>query len=140
MNTKPGPRPPPKTLSGAGAIGALFFGAGSIDNRADAPAPDSKRGFFAAGRSSGSDTSPSVCFGRDGRPMAIFLVLLAFGCGKDRPELALDEEADAFAGGGRENVDFLVGAGSLAVIEVLVEADEFCAVVSTSLPLSLSLP
>lgn len=124
LNTKPGPRPPPRTLSGAGATGALFFGAGSIDNRSEAPAPESRRGFFAAGLSSWSEASPSVSFLRVGRPIAIFFGFLALGGGKDKPVLALDEEADPFVGGGRENVDFLVGAGSLAVKEGPVAVDD----------------
>ena len=45
--------------------------------------------------------------------MAIFLgAFLVLGGGSESPDGALDEEAVALVGGGRENADFLVGAGS----------------------------
>ena len=67
LNTSPGPLPPPRTRSGAGATGTFCLGAGNIDNSDDLPAPESKRGFFAGGLSS-SSSSP----GREGSPIVIF--------------------------------------------------------------------
>lgn len=73
LNTNPGPFPPPKTRSGAGSAATFCFGAGSIDNSDDAPAPDSSRGFFAAGLSSlKSSSSLSPAVDRLGSPIVIF--------------------------------------------------------------------
>lgn len=71
--TKPGPFPPPRTLSGAGMDGFFCFGAGSIVNKDDLPAPDSRRGLFEGGFSSFRSSSSSV-LGVDevGRLMIIF--------------------------------------------------------------------
>ena len=104
LNTSPGPFPPPKTRSGAGATGTFCLGAGNIDSNDDLPLPplpESKRGFFAAGLSSLS--SSSVSPGREGNPMVIFFgPRFNFGAGRDRP-VELDLE------GGRDRDDFLVG-------------------------------
>lgn len=139
LKTKPGPRPPPSTLSAVGAIGALFLGAGSIDSRPEAPAPDSSRAFFVGGRSSVSEVRSSS-LDKLGSPIAIFFgAFLVLGGGKASPEDALEEEAE-LAGGGSANVDFLAGAGSLEVMDALDVVVETCGVVSPSLALSLSLP
>ena len=111
-----------------------------MDSRADAPAPDSRRGFLAAGRSSVSEWSSSVFLGRVGSPIAIFFgAFLAFGGGSDSPDGPLDEDAVALLGGGREKVDFFVG-GSLESNEEPCEAGAVCGIDSESLPPSLSLP
>ena len=74
--------------------------------------------------------------------MVIFFgAFLGLGGGRERPE-DLDDEAawEPLVGGGRENVDFLAGPGSLLDRGALEGAVEVCWVVSLSLPLSLSLP
>ena len=107
LKTKPGPLPPPKTRSG---IGSLFFGAGSIENNDDEPAPISIRGFFAGGISSMSSLR-SLSFESSGNPMAIFFGAFFFGTGSDRLEDVLDPEA----GGGSERPVFFCAAAGLAV-------------------------
>lgn len=114
LKTRPGPLPPPSTRSGAGSVGTFCFGAGSIDTSPDAPAPDSNRGFFAAGLSSSSlGSSP----GRAGSPIVIFFgPRLFLGGGRERPlpdALELD-------GGGSAIDDFLPGVGSFEA------NDDFC--------------
>lgn len=111
LNTRPGPRPPPSTLSGAAGTGALFFGAGSMVRRADERAPRSKRAFFAGGSSDSIDLSSSG--GSSGRPIVIFFGRLALGAGRDRLPEGLEDEADP-EGGGSESDDFFDGAGRLA--------------------------
>jgi hypothetical protein len=103
LNTSPGPFPPPRTRSGAGATGTFCLGAGNIESNDDLPLPpppESKRGFFAAGLSSLSSSSLSP--GREGNPMVIFFgPRFNFGAGRDRPvELGLE-------GGGSDRDDFL---------------------------------
>lgn len=91
----------------------------------DAPAPASKRGFFAGLSSLGSLSSSAPC--RAGRPMVIFLgPRLGFGSERD-----VDGE---FEGGGREKVDFLDGGGRLLAMV------DFGSEGACSLSLSLSLP
>lgn len=77
LNTRPGRPPPPKTRSAGGGIGFFTFGAGSIDNKEDMPAPDSSRGFLAAGRGSSSSSPPCLLPLSSGRPIAIFLTFFA---------------------------------------------------------------
>jgi len=60
LNTKPGPLPPPRTLSGFGKTTVFCFGAGSIDKRPETPAPAASRGFFGAGSDSSSLSSSST--------------------------------------------------------------------------------
>ena len=65
---------------------------------------------------------------------------MVFGGGRERPLDALEDEAPAFEGGGRENVDFFAGGGSFVVREGVLDVAWLSWVVSVSLPLSLSLP
>jgi len=110
-NTSPGPFPPPRTRSGAGATGTFCLGAGNIDSSDDLPLPpppESKRGFFAAGLSSFSSSSLSP--GKEGNPIVIFFgPRFDFGVGRDRP-VELDLE-----GGGRDRYDFLICGGGMGV-------------------------
>jgi hypothetical protein len=101
LNTSPGPPPPPNTRWGAGSKGTFCFGAGSMDNSEDFPAPDSSRCFFAAGRSSASS---SLSFNRDGSPIVIFLGP-RLGLGSKGILFEASTEAD-----GRETVDFFNAA------------------------------
>ena len=71
--------------------------------------------------------------------MAIFLIFLVFGGGRERPEEDFDDEAAA-EGGGREKLDFFAGAGRLVVKDEALEGDGVGCRVSLSLPASLSLP
>lgn len=113
LKTRPGLPPPPRTRSGAaGALtGTFCLGAGSIENSVDlpAPAPDSRRGFFAAGLKSSSSSS-STSLGRAGKSMAIFLVFLGLGAEEDDVAAALEVDS-----GGRANVDFFGGTGAVNV-------------------------
>lgn len=127
LNTSPGPLPPPNTRSGVGRVGFFCFGAGSIASNDEEPAPDSNRGFFAAGRSLSNSSSSSFGAESAGRPMVIFLGPL-FGLGGGRE---IDEE-----GAGREIEDFLLGGGSLDSSDDLGGTET----ISESLSLSLPLP
>lgn len=127
LNTSPGPLPPPNTRSGVGRVGFFCFGAGSIASNDEEPAPDSNRGFFAAGRSLSNSSSSSFGAESVGRPMVIFLGPL-FGLGGGRE---IDEE-----GAGREIEDFLLGGGSLDSSDDLGGTET----ISESLSLSLPLP
>lgn len=90
-----------------------------MESNPDLPAPLSKRGFFAGGKSS-SKASP---LGSSGRPIVIFFGALFFGA-----------ELDELEGGGNEKVDFLV------LVRAGSEVDGVGAATSVSLALSLSLP
>jgi hypothetical protein len=85
LKTSPGPFPLPRIRSGAALTGAAIFGAGSLENRAEEPAPRlSVRGFLA-GRPSSLSLSAEVSFGNAGRSIAIFLgAFLTFGAGRLR--------------------------------------------------------
>lgn len=96
---RPGPFPPPKTRSDCPFEGAFCFGAGSIDNKEEAPAPVFC--LFAAGRSSSISSFPSSSLGNAGRPIVIFL----------GARLVLGGSAEAFGvvvllGGGKMIDDF----------------------------------
>jgi hypothetical protein len=85
LKISPGPFPLPRIRSGAALTGAAIFGAGSLENKAEEPAPRlSVRGFLA-GRASSPPLSGELSFGNAGRSIAIFLgALLAFGVGRLR--------------------------------------------------------
>lgn len=110
LNTSPGPRPPPNTLSGAAGTGFLFFGAGSIENSDEAPAPGSMRDFFAGGWPS-KVSSSSMLAEIVGSPIAIFFGTFFFGAGKEKPE---DDLAAAFGGGSERPGFFEAAAGVTA--------------------------
>lgn len=129
LNTNPGPVPPPKTRSGTGSVGFFCFGTGSMDNNDDSPAPDSNRGFFAAGLSSFKSSlllsSVAVRVGR--------LIVIFFGP-RFGGRAVLEVRAN---GGGRGNAGFLEGKGSFAANDDLAAVD---VVVVSSFSVSLLLP
>ena len=118
LNERAGAFPPPRTRSGCGIfVGTVCFGAGSIDSRLDTPAPfPSVRALFIGGScGSSSILSPLLGFGRS---IVIFFGRLAcFGGGREIPDF-------------ETGVRFVDTGLTGAVV----------AVVSTSEPLSLSLP
>lgn len=103
LKINPDPFPPPKTRSGCGATGTFCFGAGSMVNNEEAPAPVFCR--FAAGRSSSMSSLSSLSsFESAGSPMVIFFGarFVALGGGSE----ILDEDELLVDGGGRSTTDF----------------------------------
>jgi len=103
LKTSPGPFPLPRICSGAAFTGAANFGAGSIENRAEDPAPRDSVRSFLAGRASFSSYRDES-FVSVGRLIAIFLrAFLAFGAGRE----SLEDE-----GTGRESGEELFSLSS----------------------------
>lgn len=90
LKDKAWPLPPPRTRSVGAGVGFFCFGAGSIDISDDVPAPDSNRGFFAAGLDI-SFSSPSSFAGlSEGRAIATRFFVLGGGRAMLDDDVVLD--------------------------------------------------
>jgi hypothetical protein len=105
LKTSPGPLPLPRIRSGAALTGAANFGAGSLENRAEEPAPRLSMRGFLAGRGPPLSLSAESSFGNAGRSIAIFLgAFLTLGVGR----VSLDDpDANEGEGAGSEREDLL---------------------------------